>query len=309
MSRTGTLVYAPGDIPQRSLVFVDHAGRATPAGPERHAYSWISLAPDGRKAAVVYDGSIWIQDLERGASTPLAPEYRSGVRGFPLWTPDGSRVVFASNHEGNWEIYSKTASAAGSAEVVLKREFDQNPVSALPDGTLVFADIRPGSGHDLWILPPRGQPAPWLTTVGRELHPRISPDGRLVAYSSDESGRSEVYVQPFHGSRERMQVSTDGGTEPAWSPNGNRIFYRQANAMMAVDLAPGECVAVGKPKKLFDAGWELGGGWDPVINKSFAVMPDGERFLMVRYEPAAIPTRINVILNWFEELTRKVPVK
>lgn len=115
-------------------------------------------------------------------------------------------------------------------------------------------------------------------------------------------------MQPFRGSRERVQVSTEGGAEPAWSPKGNRIFYRQGNAMMAVDLAPGERVAVGKPRRLFDAGWELGVGWEPRIGASFAVMPDGERFLMIRYEPAAIPTRINVILNWFDELNRRVPV-
>ncbi|MBI3050002.1 MAG: PD40 domain-containing protein [Acidobacteria bacterium] len=288
---------------------MDHAGRITPAGPERHAYSWISLAPDGRKAALVYDGSIWIQDLERGTSTPLAPEYRSGARGFPVWTPDSSRIIFASNHEGNWDLYSKPASAAGSAEVVLTKESDQWPVSMALDGTMILGDARRRSGNDLWVLPPRGEPAPWLTTNAEELHGRMSPDGRLVAYSSNESGRSEVYVQPIQGSRDRVQVSTDGGAEPAWSPKGNRIFYRQGNAMMAVDVAPGERVTFGKPKKLFDAGWELGVGWDPAVNASFAVMPDDERFLMIRYEPAAIPTRINVILNWFQELNRRVPVR
>ena len=309
VSLNGTLAYAPGDITQRSLVFVDQTGRATPAAPERHAYSWISLAPDGRKAAVVYDGNIWIQDLERGASTPLTPEYRSGARGFPIWTPDGSRVIFASNHEGNWELYSKTASAARPADVVLKKEFDQFPLSMAPDGTLVFEEKQPGSGTDLWILPSRGEPAPWLATVAEESYARVSPDGRLLAYSSNESGRNEIYVQPLHGSSERVQVSTDGGTEPAWSPRANRIFYRQGNAMMAADLAAGEHVAVGKPKKLFDAGWELAAGWIFGSGVSFAVMPDGERFLMVHYEPAAVPTRINVILNWFEELKRRVPTK
>jgi hypothetical protein len=128
-----------------------------------------------------------------------------------------------------------------------------------------------------------------------------------VAYSSNESGRREVYVQPLQGSRERVQVSTDGGTEPAWSPKGNRLFYRQGNAMMAVDLAPGEPLTVGKPKQFFDAGWELGVGREPVVDLSYAVMPD-ERFLMIRYEPAAIPTRIYVIINWFEDLRRRVPV-
>jgi len=192
---------------------------------------------------------------------------------------------------------------------MFKQESDQWPVSMALDGTLVFGQARPGSGNDLWVLQPRGTPAPWLATGAEELHGRISPDGRLLAYSSTESGRSEVYVQPVQGSRERVQVSTDGGGEPAWSPRGNHIFYRQGNAMMAVDLAPGERVAVGAPKRLFDAGWELVGGWDPAITASFAVIPDGERFLMVRYEPAAIPTRVNVILNWFDELTRRVPTR
>ena len=177
------------------------------------------------------------------------------------------------------------------------------------NGTLIFGEARPGSGNDLWVLSPKGEPAAWLATGADELHGRMSPDGRLLAYSSNESGRREVYVQPFQGSRERVQLSTDGGGEPAWSPKGNRIFYRQGNAMMAVDLAQGERLAVGKPKRLFDAGWELGSGWDPAITASFAVMPDGERFLMVRYEPDAIPTRINVVLNWFDELRRRVPTR
>jgi serine/threonine-protein kinase len=176
-----------------------------------------------------------------------------------------------------------------------------------PDGTLVFFEARPGSGADLWVLPPKGEASARLATAAEELHGRISPDGRLLTYSSNESGRREVYVQPFEGSRERVQVSTEGGAEPAWSSKGNRIFYRQGNAMMAVDLTPGERVAVGKPTKLFEAGWELGVGREQAVSASYAVMPDGERFLMVRYEPEAIPTRINVILNWFDELRRRVP--
>jgi Tol biopolymer transport system component len=310
VSLTGTLVYAPGDITQRSLVYVNHTGQATSAVPERHPYSRISLAPNGRKAAVVYDASIWILDLERGGSTPLAPEFHGGDRGFPVWTPDSSRVYFGSNHEGKWDIYVKSASATGSAEAVLIRDRDQVPLAVAPDGTLLFRESHPTTGSDFWALPSGGKPAPWLATGGEEWFARFSPNGHWVAYSSDESGRSEIYVQPFRGSRDRAQVSTDGGSDPEWSPKGNRVFYRRGNTVMAADVMTGEHLVIGKPRKLFDGGWELSGGWDfGLIGRPFAVMPDGERLLMVRYEPAAIPTRINLIVNWFDQLKHRVPAK
>ena len=129
--------------------------------------------------------------LERGASTPLASEYRDRV-GFPVWTPDGSRIIFASCHEGNWEMYSRAASGAGSVDVVLKREFDQFPLATAPDGTLVFREAHPGSGSDLWILSPGGGAVRWLATAAAEAGARVSPDGRLIAYVSNESGRNEV---------------------------------------------------------------------------------------------------------------------
>jgi len=311
VSLNGTLVYAPADIGRRSLVFVDQTGHATPVTAEYHAYSRISLAPDGRRAAVGYDGNTWIVDLERGGTTPLVSESLRGTSGigWPVWSPDGSHVVFATNRDGNWELYSKLVSGSGSPEVVLKKEADQFPLAIARDGTLIFRDVQPTVGTNLWVKPPGGAPSPRHTANGESLAARISADGRLVAYSSDESGQTEIYVQPLHESSERVQVSVDGGTDPEWSPRQPRVFYRHGNSMMAVDVTESSHFVVGEPKKLFDTGWELGTTRDNGQGGSFAVLPDGQRFLMVRYEPAAIPTGINVILNWFEDLKRLVPTK
>jgi serine/threonine protein kinase/Tol biopolymer transport system component len=302
ISLDGTLVYAPGDITQRSLVFVDETGKISPATAEHQPYLWLSVSPDGRKVAQIYGmASVWVVDLERGGRTLLAGEYRASGRLQPIWSPDGSRIFFGSNHEGNWEIYSKSIARPDTTDIVLKKELDQFPVSVAPDGMLAYVESHPQRGEDIWVLPPGGSPEPWLATKADELLPRFSPDGRLIAYVSNASGRYEVYLQPFHGQSERIQVSTAGGNEPAWSPRGERLYYREGNAMMAADVQTGARLSAGKPRRLFDGGWQLAAG------VPFAVMPDGKRFLMVRYEPAAIPTRMDVIFNWFDELKNRVP--
>jgi len=300
VSDAGTLVYAPGDVTQRSLVIVDETGRAEPVPGEAQMYLSAAVSPDGRWAASEQDGELWLVDLERGGRTPLAAQHRTGAQVAPVWSRDGSRVFFTSNVEGNWDIYSVNAARPDVIETVLKKAFDQFPTAVAPDGTLVFDELRPGEGTDIWLLPPGGEPMPWLGTRAEETGATLSPDGQLLAYTSNASGRVEVYVRAKDGRSAGVPVSTNGGVEPVWAPVGNRIFFREGNAMMAATVQAGPTLSVGRPQLLFDRGWELSAG------VGFSVMPDGKRFLMIRFAPAAIPTRLDVIFNWFAELKARV---
>jgi serine/threonine-protein kinase len=302
VSDGGTLVYAPGDITQRSLVIVDETGRAAAVPAKHEMYLGVNLSPDGRQAAVGQSERIWVVDLERGTRTPVA-EQRGGAQSRPIWSPDGKRIVFASNVEGNWEIYAVNPAQPSVIDSVLRKESDQYPASAASDGALLFDETRPGYGRDIWILSPDGTAKAWLATQVNEGFAAFSPDGQFIAYQSDASGRDEVYVQSRDGRSARVQVSTGGGEGAAWAPSGDRIFYREGNAMMAVDLRVRPSLSAGPPRRLFDGGWALPAG------APFAVMPGGKRFLMVRFAPAAIPTRLDVIFNWFVELRKRAPLK
>jgi eukaryotic-like serine/threonine-protein kinase len=300
ISDTGLLAYSSVDQNGASLAVVDLAGRVTATRAGEAGYGAFSLSSDNRRVVAIVRGDLMMVDLERGTTAPLVPELKQGAQSRPIWTPDGSRLVFGSNHEGNWEIYSKSASGAGSLEPVLRRPYDQTPLSYAPDGTLMFAENNPDTGSDLWLLPRGGQPEPWLVTSSVETDARFSPDGRLVAYVSDISGRAEVYVQPRVAGSDRIQVSVEGGFTPVWSPAGDRLYFRHNNAMMVATITARGGLSAGTPEELFDGGWALVGGAD------FAVRPDGKSFLMIHLSPEAIPTRIDLALNWFGELTRRM---
>jgi Tol biopolymer transport system component len=200
----------------------------------------------------------------------------------------------------------------------------QAPHSFSPDGQLLaFIEVNPSTGYDIWMLrlgndsggsgqvssagSGQGRKAlPFLRTAFNESAPHFSPDGRWLTYTSDESGRYEIYVQPYPGPGGKWQISTEGGTEPVWNPNGRELFYRNGDKMMAVDIATQSGFTAGKPRMLFEGRYELAS----VQVSNYDVSPDGQRFLMIKSSESAgtAPTQINVVLNWFEELKRRVPV-
>jgi dipeptidyl aminopeptidase/acylaminoacyl peptidase len=176
-----------------------------------------------------------------------------------------------------------------------------------PDGQLLaFIEVNPSTQRDIWVLRMGDRkPQPFLRTRLDERSPRFSPDGRWLVYVSNESGRYEIYVQPYPGPGGKWQISTEGGTEPAWNPNGRELFYRSGNKMMAVDIATQPGFAAGTPRMLFEGQYQP----SPVVVANYDVSPDGQRFLMLKpsEQAQAAPTQINVVLNWFEELNRRVP--
>jgi Tol biopolymer transport system component len=309
-SATGSLVYVPGGIQaaQSRLVWVSRNGAEQPVVAPPRAYLNPRLSPDGRRVAVSIqdqEAQVWLYDLARETSTRLT--FEGNVNSNPSWTPDGKRIAFQSNKEGQSNIFWQLADGSGGLERLTTSEYLQSPMSWSPDGQLLaFMEINPTTERDIWVLRVGDRKArAFLGTPFSESVPKFSPDGRWLAYISNESGRYEIYVQAYPGPGGKWQISTEGGTEPVWNPNGRELFYRSGNKMIAVDIATQPSFAAGKPKVLFE------GQYEPTVftNTNYDVSPDGKRFLMLKSteQAQAAPSQINVVLNWFEELKRRVP--
>jgi len=309
-SSTGSMAYVAArgvQGTQRTLVWVDRKGAEQPLPAPSRGYRTPRLSPDGRRVAVATtEDQIWLYDLARETLTRLT---FGGLDYTPIWTPDGKRVAFQSIRGGarSPNAFWQLADGSGTAERLTTSEYSNVPVSFSPDGqVLAFVEVHPATGRDLWTMNISGdrKPQPFLRTSFNEGDARFSPDGRWLTYISDESGRNEIYVQPYPGPGGKWQISTEGGAEPVWAGNGE-IFYRNGNKMMAVDATTQPTFSAGKPKMLFE------GAYVP----SLATMPnydisaDGQRFLMIKpsQQAQAAETQINVVLNWFEELKQKVP--
>ena len=315
--RTGTLVYAAGDVSRTTLVQVDQAGRIVETYPGNGHYETPAVSRDGERVAYTRDGRIYVQSLRRRGETLLTEETGAASKfteRTPTWHPDGVHILYMSNRRGNWDLYTKNASGAEMAQPVVEKDGDQLFPSMRRDGTLLFVESHPEMGRDIWLQTPDGKQHEWLATSKNEYWPTFSPNGELIAYASDQSERFEVYVSPVSDPNTRHQISTEGGVYPVWSPNGGCVFFRQGTRFLAADVHP-DGSAAGKPRPLFDGGWPLGTsaglplGRTSINRNGFAVLPDGEHFLMIRAEPAAIPTRLHVVFNWLEELKSKMPTK
>jgi len=207
--------------------------------------------------------------------------------------------VVSSNRGGDWDLYTVSGKGGGELTPLLKKPYTQHPLAVAPDGSVVYFENHPVTGADLWVLAPDGKTRPLVVTPFNELAANVSPDGRYAAYSSNESGHSEVYAVPFSGAGDRVTVSTGGGSGPAWSRNGKELFYRAGDDLMSVEILSNDPLRLGTRKKLLDVS-----AFEPAYFHDFDVAADGQRFLFIRAEPDARPTRIDVILNWFPELKR-----
>jgi Tol biopolymer transport system component len=296
VSNSGNAVYAPGNPTKSSLVWVDQEGVTESLGAEQDAYREVMLSPDGTKAAVRHTWGIWIHDLERGTRSPLTAA--NTVNLSLQWSEDGEQIIFASNRGGDWDIYSQPADGSRPAEALLTRPHDQFPTAVLADGTVLYAEINSQSGFDLWTLSPEGTTSPIRVTPFNEGSASLSPGPRdrphWLAYGSNESGRSEVYVQSYPSGANRVAVSTGGGLSPSWSRDGKELFYLTGDAVAAVAMRPDG--SLGAPRRLFDrANFFFG------IFRRYDTSPDGKRFLMIQTDPGSVPRQLDVILNWSAE--------
>ena len=242
LSHTGILVYIPGGARTNERVMVNVAldGAVAPiANLPVHAYQQPSFAPDGTRLAVnIVEArhDIWIAELGRGALTRLT--FR-GDNHSPLWSPDGQKVAFGSERGGPLSLFWIAADGSGEEEELLTGENSLVPNSWSPDGKLLaYTEIHPSRRGDVWVLSMDGERTAqaFLASEHDEREATFSPDGTLLAYVSDEAGRYGVYVQPYPGPGRKLQISTEGGNQPVWSPDGRTLYYRHGDRMMAVDV-------------------------------------------------------------------------
>jgi serine/threonine-protein kinase len=319
LARDGTLVYVSGSGASgsgRTLVWVDRQGHETPIGAPPRSYSFPRVSPDGARIAVGVAGQnadIWLWDLSRATLTPLT--FDPAVDIFPVWTPDGRRVVFSSNRVGAFNVFSQAADGTGAVERLSESPNPQVPTAVSPDGTrVVLTETSPKTGQDVMTLRLDGphQVLPLMQTPFDERNGIVSPDGRWLAYEADDSGSFEIYVRPFPAVDKGLwRVSTSGGLQPVWGRRGQELFYvAQDGALMRVAVASGPTWAAGAPTKLFEGRFVMGSGGNPERNYDVAV--DGQRFLMVKEggsDATGAPPQIVVIQHFDEELKRLVPVK
>jgi serine/threonine-protein kinase len=314
VSQDGTLAYVPVQARSAELrpVWVDRNGQVEPlpAALPRH-YDNVTISPDGLRAAFdILDGEdwdIWIYDLRRDTLNPLTSDGHSFA---PIWTPDGKRIVFVSDRIGKHQLFAQNADGSGKPELLVTFEAFGYPTSCSADGKEILVGTSDPNylrlDQDISVVMLEREKGPYLRPlIRRDLNQRgavWSPDGRWVAYSADESRRWEVYVEPYPGSGQKIQMSTGGGYQPAWSRDGKELFYRSDNKMIAATFETEPDVNITQREKLFE-GW-----YRTSIYHNYDVAPDG-RFLIVQEPPESTPLGINVVLNWFEELRRLVPVR
>jgi Tol biopolymer transport system component len=309
-SPAGPLAYA-GTISQNGhLTWFDRGGNAlTTAGPEGE-YTDFHLSPDEKSLATsLVDArtgtiDIWMNDLKRNNPS----RFSSGrfVTATPFWSADGARLVYRSFQTGIVALYQRSAGGGGGEESVLSFEAERAaqigstslvPTDWSPDGAnVMFSVPSPASGNDLWILPLKGdkKPVKFLATPAEELHGNFSPNGRYVAYTSNESGRFEVYVQTFPLSDRKWQVSTSGGYEPRWRADEREIYYlSEDRKLMAVPVGAGPQFDV--PVTLFQT--RVGAGIT-AFRTHYVPSRDGKRFLVNTLSGDPSPTPITVVLNW-----------
>ena len=300
VSRDGTLAYRTGERGDR-LLWMDRSGKegevvGDPGDAHNPAFSpggdrlAFDLA-DPRSAKT----DIWIRDLKRGVSSRFT--FGAGGAFNPLWSPDGRRMVFTVGDD----LFEKGVEGQGEEKPLLKSDELKFATDWSRDGrTLVFASLGKETSWDIWVMPMSGdrKPVPFMKTQFAELNGVFSPDGGFLAYQSNESGRSEIYVQAFPGPGGKWQISTAGGREPQWRADGKELYYRALDQkLMAVDIQTGSDITAGTPRALFQGRFDSG-----VARNRFLPTADGKRFLTVAPLGRDAMTPTTVVLNWYAEL-------
>jgi serine/threonine-protein kinase len=266
------------------------------------------MSPDGRLVVVPIEGpttsDLWQYDISREAWRRLTSE-KDNLE--PLFSPDGRHIAFASNREGPYNLY-RMAVDGTAVERLATSDHWQWPASWSPDGrTLIFMEPDPETNWDIWALPLDGERKPKRIIATRfdEGGAALSPDGRWLAYTSNESGRNEVYARPWPGPDRKWLVSTGGGFHPVWARNGRSLFYSTGERLMEVKVTAEAQFRAGQPRLRFAARFADAG---TIFAPPYDIAPDGQRFV-ASLEGEATKERVDIVAvpDWFEELKARVP--
>ena len=310
VSNTGTLVYVPSATVDRRLSLDSVSRQGTIETLATYSDSSdmdeLALSPDGNQLAfrvAKANDDVHIFDLKRKIASRFT--FEAGDKTNPVWAPDGTHIAYANLRGTGAMLVWRRIDPRGEPEAILPAGETCHPSSFSPDRkTLACTKVDSKTGADLWMVRLDGgrQAQPFLRTPFNELSPVFSPDGQWLAYSSDESGTMQVYAVRYPDGGGRIQISTDGGTEPAWAADGRELFYRNGDRMLAVGIAGHPVLAVGRTQLLFTA------AFFHLNSPSYAVTRDGQHFLMMREGETEPARQLNVVVNWFAELKLRVPL-
>lgn len=296
------------------LTWFDRAGKKLGTVGPAAQYSTFSvprISPDGQRLAVARPNApsklndIYLFDLKDGRGTPFTFDSKNDI--YPIWSPDGSRIVWASWREAVPNLFQKAASGAGQDEVLLRSAHQKRAYDWSADGRFIlYAEVNTQTTFDLWVLPMEGdyKPWSWLNTSAEERNATFSPDVKWIAYQSNESGRNEIYLQAFvpraPASGGKRQLSTNGGLTPQWRRDGRELYYVATDGkLMAMEVTPGQVLKVGTPEELFaPSSFHLN------ADRGYAVTGDGQRFLFLTSADEANVPPFTVVLNWMAEVKK-----
>jgi Tol biopolymer transport system component len=314
ISPAGDLAYAvgPAESGERTIYWVDRQGNAKPLPLPPKPYLNPRISPDGKRLAIEVEGTnhdLYVFDFEREV---LSRVTNDGTSHGPVWSPDGSKIAFRTWTGGKMSLAWMPSDRSAPGERLMSFTAWQSAVSFSPDGNFLMFDQIEEGGPDVWVLPLDGerQPRPFAQSKFPKGAGKFSPDGRWVVYCSLESGRPEIYVQPWPGPGAKIQVSSEGGTDPVWRRDGKEIFYRNGEKMMTVPVGTAGEFRAGRPQLLWAADYMHGlsssCGFKGATTTSYDVSPDGNHLLMIRDNDAKMfATRLMVVVNWAEELKKR----
>jgi hypothetical protein len=311
LSENGTLIYLPAEGTTTSrLGWVNREGDMTTPLVDAPVLTSPRLSPDGTRVVFQIrsetgDQDLWINDLESGLDRKLTET--GAVNQYPIWTPNGEAVTFDGQDGDIRELFFRPADLSRGVTMLHVTEGISIPGSWTPDGqTLVYYAVDSQGDRDIWMLPADGDPVTFLATEFNERAPRLSPNGRWLAYISDQAGEDRVYVQAFPEGGPIHTISAGTSTEPVWSRDGRELFFRNGDQMWVVEVETGSEFNVGSSRLLFQGPYahdDSGYG-----NPNYDVSEDGQHFLMVQSGEATETPGYRVVENWFEELKRLVPI-
>jgi serine/threonine protein kinase/Tol biopolymer transport system component len=304
ISGTGTLVYLPSSTINRRLMRVDRTGLATPLLDHTAFYEFPTLSPDGRRLAVrIFEPAglnIWVYDLQRGSGVRLTS---AGSAEEPAWSRDGRRVVVSLWQRPNtgFALYSIASDGSGTRDVLFSGRGIVEPAQWTLDGRQLLLTVAGDSiPPSIMLLTPGDSTPPQRMVPGPAVMPALSPDGRWLAYVSAQTGRDEVYLRRFAGTTRQWLVSTEGGNEPRWGPDGHELFYRRGRQVFRVGFRDaGSDAVLGKPTTIFEVPYVTMAG-----SRMWDIAPNGQWFVMV--EGHEVYDEFVTVLNWFDEVKAKV---